>query len=269
MQVKSIRHTKKGGKTLKKYITKHKKHNNKHNNTKKHNKNNTKKHNKNTKTHHNKRNNKIKHTPKNRKLIQKGGRIVPITEEQLNNWMPLTCRTGMDCGPNSFTFLGYLDRDIGEFMGRITPAGIFPDVFINELNGRFGVNHYSQLIYYLDVNIVDYTFNYKINFEYLSETIPAGYGTLLLLLKSNVAGHVAVLYRNSDGEFEILDPQTQQRYQGIDSMIQYLSEGGYSMGYIIYQDNLVELKDKVEPMDTSPDEETMDMTMDMNMDMNM
>jgi hypothetical protein len=151
-----------------------------------------------------------KKTLKNRKNIkkpnvkkQKGGHIVPITDEALQYWTPLTCRTGRDCGPNTFAFLRYASRDLMEEMGRATHGILFPKpIFM--LTNEFGIPHSMTIIYSNEVELDTDSIVRRI--------LPVSYGTLAAFINDEGNGHYASIAIDDNNNIVYLDPQTNEIY---------------------------------------------------------
>jgi hypothetical protein len=183
------------------------------------------------------------------KNIQRGGRIVKLTDEQLKSWVPLECRTGMDCGPNVFTLLGYTPRETAEFLGKLTPKGIHPWKVLEWLNEAFDKDgkdpHVMEPIIKKDYNParVDKEIDYKISHEFIDALFTEnGMATLMGLHSEGGGGHFVAFYKNMNGEYEILDAQSQQRFIGFDEIKKYMARGQFDRAFIYYQLSKIKVK---------------------------
>jgi len=185
------------------------------------------------------------------KYNKRGGRVVKLSQEYVEKWMPLQCKQDMDCGPNTFTFLGYVGKELGEFIGRLTTFGLDPNIILQELNIGYGETHKPvQCFMRNDDGNILYDAN-MVNKVLLEN----GMAVILALFRNN-GGHFAVLWRNYEGIVEILDPQAALRspnsqptpmVENIDGttigvlspesyMYYYLEQGQYTEGYIFLQE---------------------------------
>jgi hypothetical protein len=168
-----------------------------------------------------------KKTLKKRKNLnkKKGGHIMPITDENIQSWIPLSCRTGADCGPNTFAFLRYASRDLMEEMGRTTFGILFPrPIFM--LTNEFGIPHSMTIIYSngadLDTNLI------------VRSIIPPGYGTLAAFINDEGNGHYATIAVDTDNNIVYLDPQTNEIYVNDDIGL-HIQRQGWNSVYLYHQ----------------------------------
>ena len=159
----------------------------------------------------------------------KGGHIMPITDENVENWVPLSCRTGVDCGPNTFAFLGYSSRELMEEMGRTTFGILFPKpIFM--LTNEFGLPHSMTIIYSqyteLDTDVI------------VKRIIPPGHATLAAFINDEGSGHYAALAVDHNNNIVYLDPQTNDIYMNED-INTHIAAQGWNSVYLYHQTNVL------------------------------
>lgn len=203
---------------------------------------------------------KPKSRSKSKRNKQKGGRVVPITNEQITSWHPLACKTGMDCGPNVFNFLGYTDRTIAEIIGTWTTLGTKEYVLQDELTSANKEKHAWVPIYQHDDKIPDSEFTQRLGEQFtlkmLETLIPFRHGcpfALYGIIKNSKGeyehfGHYVVLARKTEdngGGLVLIDPQMfdptnseQGYYDNVETISKYLLDGHFVRGSIIVQESI-------------------------------
>ena len=164
-----------------------------------------------------------KTTLKNKK--QKGGRVVPVTDNQIAHWEPLLCKTGSDCGPNAMTFLGYSTRQQMEELGRDTLGLAFTNP-IYRLTYAYNVPHSMTIVYSTVISLQ--------TMALIKRIIAPGHGTLAAFINDSDSGHFAVIAVNQDDDVLYLDPQSTKIYKNEQILLHIRSQGWVSI-YLYHQ----------------------------------
>lgn len=178
------------------------------------------------------------------KKTKKGGHVVHRTKEDVDKWRHLECRTGTDCGFNVLAFL-YGDReefrDIaldlfrqheGSFL-----SGMNLERFIEFLNIKFKENH-------IEIPICKIFSVYDSYILYVSETLlnhvlKPGEAVPLRMVRQDNVGHLTVLGKNAyDGNFVLIDPQTQTYFVGFEEIGKLMLRYEFISCTIVFQEKL-------------------------------